>query len=63
VDGLDAIMSTCDASILDKIPNDVAMLMGCIVKRWWSSHGLSYVTDTFQVEPEVRLLCCVLQCL
>jgi hypothetical protein len=50
VDGLDAIISSCDASITAPI-----------VKRWWTSHGVPYVTDNFRVEPEVRLffiVCC-----
>jgi hypothetical protein len=60
VNGMDAIMSSCDGSILGEIPNDVAMLAACTVKRLWSTHGFPYVTNTFRVEPEVRLLCCVL---
>jgi hypothetical protein len=56
VDGLDAIMSSCDASILYEIPDDIAKLAGRIVRRWWSLHGLPYVTDVFRVELEVRLL-------
>jgi hypothetical protein len=62
VDGLDAIMSYCDASILDEISDDIAKLAMFIVKRWWASHGLPYVTDTFRVELEVRLFCYVVQC-
>jgi hypothetical protein len=60
VDGLDAIMSSCDASILDEIPNDIVKLIACIVKRWWTSHGLPYVTDAFHVELEVgiSITCC-----
>jgi hypothetical protein len=49
VDGLDAIMSSCDGSILDEIPDDIGKLTAHIVKRWWSSHGLPYVTDVFRV--------------
>jgi hypothetical protein len=30
-------MSSCDASILDEIPNDIAKLAVHIVKRWWTS--------------------------
>jgi hypothetical protein len=55
LDGLDAIMSSCDASILDEIPNDIAKLATRIVKRWWTSHGLPYVIDTFCIEPEVGI--------
>jgi hypothetical protein len=48
-------MSSCDASILDEIPDEIVKLTACIVKRWWASHGLPYVTDTFHVEPEVGI--------
>jgi hypothetical protein len=56
VDGLGAIMNSCDASILDKVPDDIAKLAAHIVKMWWSSYGLPYVTEAFRVEPEMRLL-------
>jgi hypothetical protein len=46
-------MSSCDASILDEIPDDIVKLTTCIVKRWWASHGQPYVTDAFSIEPEV----------
>jgi hypothetical protein len=55
VDGLDVIMSSCDASILDEIPNDIAKLAAHIVKRWWTSHGPPYVTNAFRVEPEMGI--------
>jgi hypothetical protein len=56
-------MSACDDSVLDEIPDDLAKLTSCIVKRWWASHALPYVTDIFHVEKEVRLFCCMLLCL
>jgi hypothetical protein len=55
LDRLDAIMSSCYASILDEIPDEIARLSTLIVKRWWSSHGLPYVTGVFLIEPEVRI--------
>jgi hypothetical protein len=60
LEGLEAIMILCDASILDDIPEEIVKLSGCIVKRWWTSHGLPYVTDVFRVIPEVRVVatCC-----
>jgi hypothetical protein len=61
VDGLDAIMSSCDGSIPDEIPDDIAKLTARIVKRWWSLHGLLYVTEVFCVEPEVRVSCALLR--
>jgi hypothetical protein len=35
--------------VLDEIPDDIGKLEACIVKRWWSSHGLPYVTEVFHV--------------
>jgi hypothetical protein len=32
VDGIDAIMSSCDASILDETPDDIAKLLTRIMK-------------------------------
>jgi hypothetical protein len=60
LDGLDAILSPCDTSILDEILDQIAKLMARIVKRWWTSHSLPYVTDAFHVEPEVgtSISCC-----
>jgi hypothetical protein len=55
IDGLGAVMNSCDASILDEVLDNIAKLSACIMKRWWSSYGLSYVTEAFRVEPEVRL--------
>jgi hypothetical protein len=49
LEGLEAIMNSCDAPILDDIPEEIAKLSGRIVKRWWTSHGLPYVTDVFCV--------------
>jgi hypothetical protein len=56
VDGLDAIMSSCNASILDETPNDKVKLSARIVKGWWFLCGLPYVTEVFHIEPEVRLV-------
>jgi hypothetical protein len=56
IDGLAAIMNSRDASILNEVPDDIVKLSTHIVKRWWSSYGLPYVTKAFHVEPEVRLL-------
>jgi hypothetical protein len=55
LDRLENIMATCDASILDEVPEDISKLSPCIVKRWWSSYGLPYVTEAFHVKPEVKL--------
>jgi hypothetical protein len=60
LDGLDTVMSSCNASILDEIPNNIVKLTARNVKRWWTSHGLPYMTDAFRVELEVGMLisCC-----
>jgi hypothetical protein len=46
-------MNSCDASILDDIPKEIGKLSGCIVRKWWASHGLPYVTDIFRIVLEV----------
>jgi hypothetical protein len=61
INGLGAIMNSCDASILDEVPDDIAKLSICIIKRWLSLYGLPYVTKAFRVEPEVRLVITMLQ--
>jgi hypothetical protein len=62
LDGLDAIMSSCDASILGEIPDHIAKIVVRIMKRWWTSHGLPYVTGAFRVELEVWIFvtCCTI---
>jgi hypothetical protein len=50
LDGLGNIMSACDASILDEVPEDTPKLSALIVKRWWSSYGFPYVTEAFHIE-------------
>jgi hypothetical protein len=37
------------------IPEEIGKLSGCIVRKWWGSHGLLYVIDVFHVIPEVRI--------
>jgi hypothetical protein len=58
IDGLGAIINSCDASILDEVPDDIAKLSAHIMKRWWSSYGLSNVTEAFRVELEVSFFFC-----
>jgi hypothetical protein len=54
-------MNSCDASILDEVPDDIAKLSTRIIKRWWSSYGLPYVTEAFRIELAVRLVIALLQ--
>jgi hypothetical protein len=61
IDGLGAIMNSCDASILDEVLDDIAKFSALIVKRWWSLYDLPYVTEACHVEPEVRFLITMLQ--
>jgi hypothetical protein len=55
LEGLEVIMNSCDAPLLNDIPDEIAKLSGHIVRRWWSLHGLPYVMDIFRVVPEVRV--------
>jgi hypothetical protein len=59
---LEAIMNSCDASILDEIPDEIARLSTLIVMRWWAFHGLPYVMDVFHVVTKVSI-CYMLRCL
>jgi hypothetical protein len=60
LDGLEAIMNSYDASLLNDIPDEIAKLSGRIVRKWWSSHGLPYVMDIFRIVLDVRVfnMCC-----
>jgi hypothetical protein len=61
LDGLQNIMSACDASILDEVLEDISKRSALIVKRWWSSYGLPYATGAFCIELEVSLFVFVSQ--
>jgi hypothetical protein len=53
IEGLEAIMNSCNASILDDIPEDIGKFSGCIVWKWWALHGFPYAMDVFCIVPEV----------
>jgi hypothetical protein len=55
VNGLEPVMALCDASIFNDVPEDTVKLSARVVKKWWSSYGLPYVTETVRIESEVRL--------
>jgi hypothetical protein len=57
----EAIMNSCDASLLDDIPDEIMKLSSRIVRRWWASHGLPYVTDIFCVVSKVRIFATMLR--
>jgi hypothetical protein len=44
VDELQTLMNSCNASILDDIPEEIGRLAGRIVWKWWATYGLPYVT-------------------
>jgi hypothetical protein len=54
-------MNSCDASLLDDIPDEIMKLSSRIVRRWWASHGLPYVTDIFCVVSKVRIFATMLR--
>jgi hypothetical protein len=56
VEELQTIMNSCNASILHDIPDEIGKLSGCIVRKWWSTYGLPYVTEIFCITPEERML-------
>jgi hypothetical protein len=59
VEGLQAVMASCDASILEDLLDEIAKLTGRIVKKWWTEHGLPHVTDRFRITPVAVFLHCV----
>jgi hypothetical protein len=40
-------MTSCDASILDDIPDEIGKLTGRIVRKWWATHGFPYIYRAF----------------
>jgi hypothetical protein len=56
VEELQTIMNSCDASILDGIPDEIGKLYGRIVRKWWATHGLPYVIEIFHITLEVKML-------
>jgi hypothetical protein len=51
--GLECIMAACDASIFNEVPKDIVKLSARIMKKWWPSYGLPYMTETVHLESEV----------
>jgi hypothetical protein len=51
-------MPSYNASILDVVPDDISKLLARIVKKWWSSYGLPYVTKAFHIQLEVSFFLC-----
>jgi hypothetical protein len=37
---LDDLATSCDATMLEDVPEDVHKLAGRIMRRWWKPHGL-----------------------
>jgi hypothetical protein len=60
IEELQTIMNSCDASILDDIPDEIGKLSEGIVRKWWALHGFLYVMELFCITPEVRMFfaCC-----
>lgn len=40
VEGLQTIMASCDALILEDIPDEIGKPTSRIVRKWWAKHGL-----------------------
>jgi hypothetical protein len=55
MEGLQSIMASCDASILEDLPPELTKLMGRIVKKWWSEHGLPDGANHLRKEPKVSI--------
>jgi hypothetical protein len=57
LEGLQSIMSGCDALILENLPPELSKLTGRIVKRWWTEHGLPEAASHFCKEPKATMCC------
>jgi hypothetical protein len=61
-------MTACDASIFNNVHMDILKISVRIIKKWWTSYGLPYVTEVSRVGPEVKFFfvltilihCCLL---
>lgn len=54
VEGLQKIMASCDATILENLPEELTKLTGHVVKKWWSEHGLPDAAGQLRRDPEVN---------
>jgi hypothetical protein len=34
------MFSSCDAAVLEEVPEDIRKLVGRIVQKWWKPHAL-----------------------
>jgi hypothetical protein len=57
---VEGIMSAYDAFIFDNVPADILKISARIVKKWWTSYGLPYVTEVSHFRAEVRFFDSVL---
>jgi hypothetical protein len=60
IEGLQTVMASYDASILQHLSEELTKLTGRLVKKWWMKHGLPDVTNRFHKRLEVRIfsVCC-----
>jgi hypothetical protein len=47
IEGLQTIMTSCDASIWEDLLEELSKLIGRLVKKWWTRHDLPHVADRF----------------
>jgi hypothetical protein len=44
---------SCDASLLQDVPNDLGRIAKKLVKNWWTKHGLPYCMQKMEEENRV----------
>jgi hypothetical protein len=53
VSELKKLALSCDASLIQEFPTDVARTVRKLVKHWWTNHGLSYCMQKIEEENRV----------
>lgn len=54
-EGLQSVMASCDATILDDLSPELSKRTDHIVRKWWAEHGLPVAACRLRKEPEVSI--------
>jgi hypothetical protein len=50
------LVVSSDASLLHEIPKDIGKIVGKVVRRWWTQHGLPYCMQLLKEDNEVSFV-------
>jgi hypothetical protein len=62
IEGLQTIMGSSDASILEDPSEELTKLIGHLVKKWWIEHSMRHVVDRFRKKAGSERVLCMLWC-